>query len=300
MNTYYRFKLGDFDCACISDGDVNYPVSSYFKNVPAERAQAILREFGLPTTHVYSPYTLLFVDTGKHKVLVDTGVGLLGKQVKEMFREVDNSRLEAGIALQSLRNAGINPAEIDTVIITHAHPDHIGGNLAADGKLSFPNAQYYLSQTEWDFWFSDEQTIGVPASFVQIARTNLNPIRDRVTYVEPNAEIVPGITAIPAHGHTPGHLALSVASRGAELLHISDAVIHPVHLRHPDILLPYDILPEQTLASRRAICDRAVGSGALVFGHHFPPYPNLGHITQQGDVWRWEPVSFAERKSDIV
>ena len=173
MNTYYSFKLGAFECTCISDGDVNYPVASFFKDVPPERAQAILREFDLPTTHVYSPYTLLLVDTGEHKVLVDTGVGLVGKHVKEMFRDVDNSGLEAGIALENLRNAGIQPEAIDTVIITHAHPDHIGGNLDANGQLNVPNAQYYMWQVEWDFWFSDEQTANVPPMFVQTARTAL-------------------------------------------------------------------------------------------------------------------------------
>ena len=300
MGKYYRFKLGKFDCACISDGDVNYPVASYFKNVPPERVTAILQEFNLPTTHVYSPYTLLFVDTGSHKVLVDTGAGRLGQQIKELFREVDNSGIEAGFAVQSLREAGIQPEEIDTVIITHAHPDHIGGNLNESDELNLPNAQYYMWQSEWDFWFSDEETANTPPLFVQIARANLTPVRSRVTFIEPDREIVPGLTAIPTPGHTPGHIALSIVSNKAELLHVSDAVIHPVHLRYPDILLPYDILPEQTLASRRAICDRAVSSQALVFGHHFPPYPNLGHITQQGNVWGWEPLSLAERQSDMV
>ena len=290
MGKHYRFKLGTFDCACISDGDMNYPVASFFKAVPPERAKAILQEFDLPTTHVYSPYTLLFVDTGSHKVLVDTGAGRLGQWIKELFREVDNSGLEAGFAVQSLREAGIQPEEIDTVIITHAHPDHIGGNLDADDKLSIPNAQYYLLRTEWDFWFSDEKTVNVSPEFVQIARVNLNPIRSRVTFIEPDSEIVPGITAIPTPGHTPGHIGVSVVSNGAELLHVSDAVINPIHMKYPNILLPYDILPEQTLASKRAICNRAATSGALVFGHHFPPFPNLGHIVKSADSWAWQPI----------
>ena len=107
MTTHYAFRIGDFECMSVSDGDMNYPVAGFFKDVPLERAKAILHEFDLPTTHIYSPYTLLFVDTGDHKVLVDTGVGRVGKHVKELFREVDNSGLEAGIAMQSLRAAGI-------------------------------------------------------------------------------------------------------------------------------------------------------------------------------------------------
>jgi glyoxylase-like metal-dependent hydrolase (beta-lactamase superfamily II) len=125
---------------------------------------------------------------------------------------------------------------------------------------------------------------------VQTARANLDPIRSRVTFIEPNSEIVPGIKAIPTPGHTPGHIALSIVSDGAELLHVSDAVVNPIHLKYPEILLPYDILPEQTLTSKRAICERAVTSGALVFGHHFPPFPNLGHIVESADGWKWQPV----------
>jgi hypothetical protein len=104
MKSDYPFRLGAFTCVCISDGDVNYPVPSFFGNVSPQQAQAILHEFDLPSTHIYSPYTLLLVDTGEHRVLVDTGVGLLGKQVKALFHDVDNSGLEAGIAMQSLRS----------------------------------------------------------------------------------------------------------------------------------------------------------------------------------------------------
>lgn len=289
-STYYQFKLGAFDCACISDGDVNYPVPNFFKDISLEQARAILRSLGLPTTHIHSPYTLLYVDTGKHKVLIDTGVGQLGSKIHELFREVDNSGLEAGIALRNLHNAGIKPSDIDTVIITHAHPDHIAGNLNADGDLNFPNAHYYICQAEWDFWFSDEQTKNIPALFVETARTNLTPIGSRVTFFEPETEIVPGITAIPTPGHTPGHLALSVTSGDKELIHVSDAVINPIYLKHPDLLLPYDIDPEQAISSRKVLCERAATSNALVFGHHYPPYPNLGHIVQQGNVWGWEPL----------
>ena len=249
MSASYCFKLGDFSCACISDGGMNYPVSSMFKDTPLDRAETMLRQQQLPTTHVYTPYTLLYVDTGVHKVLVDTGIGGYTKLAKAMWPEVDNAGLKAGTTLESLQEAGIRPEDIDTVIITHAHPDHIGGNLNENGELNLPNAQYFIGQTEWDFWFSADQSANVPPSFVKIARDNLNPLREHITCIEPETAIVSGITSVAAPGHTPGQIALSIVSNGEALLHISDAVVHPIHLIYPDLLLPFDILPEQTLVS---------------------------------------------------
>jgi glyoxylase-like metal-dependent hydrolase (beta-lactamase superfamily II) len=270
---------------------MNYPVESFFMGIPLEQVEAILRDHHLPTTHVHTPYTLLYIDTGEHRVLVDTGIGQYGSLADKMFPTVDNTATRSGTLLENMRAAGINPDEVDTVIVTHAHPDHVGGNLDAAGELNFPNAQYCIGQDEWDFWFSDERTaaLHVPPPMVQIARASLEPLRDRVTLIDSGAEILPGIAAIPTPGHTPGHMALSILSDGQQLIHFSDAVIHPLHLEYPDVLLVFDMLPDQTLASKRMICDRAADEKALVFAHHFPAFPNLGHIVKHLDGWRWQP-----------
>ena len=290
MSDYFQFMIGNFSCISLSDGGSNYPIANMFKDVSSARIEQILTEFNLPTTHVYTPYTLLYIDTGSHKVLIDTGVGRYGELSIQAFTEVDNSDMSPGILLANLRKAGVDPITIDTLIITHAHADHIGGNLDKKGDLNFPNAQYFISRDEWDFWFSDEQPEGVPPLFTQIARENLSPIQDIVTFIETDTEIVPGITTISTPGHTPGHISLSISSNDEELVHVVDAVVHPIHLKYPDILLTTDILPEQTITNRRKICEYAASSGGLVFGHHFPPFPNLGHIIKQEQGWRWQPL----------
>ena len=291
MDPYFRFKLGQFACVCVSDGGMNYPVATMFHGLPVEEAETILRRHGLPTTHVYTPYTLLYVDTGRHKVLVDVGMGHYGQLMPHMLPGADNSQLQSGIALQNLELAGIKAEDVDVVFITHAHPDHIGGMLDVNGGLNLPNARYFIGRTEWEFWCADQPPASVPPFFVEIARDNLRPLRDRMTCLEPNDVIVPGLTTVATPGHTPGHMAVSMASGDQELLHMSDVAVHPIHLMYPDLLLSTDILPEQTLASRRRFCDRAASSGALVFAHHCPPFPSLGHIVRQADGWQWQPLA---------
>jgi glyoxylase-like metal-dependent hydrolase (beta-lactamase superfamily II) len=290
MNNNYPFKLGHFACVAISDGGLNYPVESFFKGVDVEQAQAVLKDAYLPTTHIYTPYTLLFIDTGAHKVLIDMGIGQSVTAARKMFPTVDNSMTPCGILLQNMRDAGLDPHEIDTVIITHAHPDHVGGAIDAEGRLNFPNARYFIWKDEWEFWFSDERAGKTAPAFVTIARTYLEPLRERVTLVDSEDDIVSGISPISTPGHTPGHICVRVASDTQVLFHLSDALIHPLHLEHPEIVPVFDLMPEQAQASKTSICNRAAEEKALVFAHHFPPFPNLGFIVRQGDGWQWQPL----------
>jgi glyoxylase-like metal-dependent hydrolase (beta-lactamase superfamily II) len=125
---------------------------------------------------------------------------------------------------------------------------------------------------------------------VGIVRHNLEPLRERLTYVDDGFEIVPGIRVITTPGHTPGHIALSVSNAGEQLLHISDVVIHPLHLERPTWVPVFDIVPEQAGISKRRIFNQAAIEMSLVFAHHFPPFPNLGHVIREGEGWRWQPI----------
>jgi glyoxylase-like metal-dependent hydrolase (beta-lactamase superfamily II) len=286
----FRFGLGEFECVSVSDGALNYPPESLFSDAPLERVEEALRHLDLPTSQVMTPYTCLYIDTGEHRVLVDTGAGDLGAHAAQVFPGLDHSTSVTGLLPENMRAAGLEPSEIDTVIITHAHPDHVGGTLEETGGLVFPNANYFISGEEWEFWTSDAAATKAPPFMVDAARRNLEPLKDRLTLVEDASEVVSGVRAIATAGHTPGHIALSVASDGERLLHVSDAVLYPLHLEHPEWTPVFDMLPEQASASKRHIFDLAAEVDALVFAHHFPPFPSVGRVRKQEQGWRWQPI----------
>ncbi len=286
----YNFKVGTFECMAVSDGTLTYtpptfppPATLLFGNAPKNHLEQTLRKYNIQLEHWtewISPYICLLVNTGEHLVLVDTGAGGLDPNT--------------GRLIQNLQLAGIAPEDIDMVILTHCHPDHIGGNTLDQGQLAFPNARYTMWKDEWDFWTSEEAEEKldehVREVLLNIARKNLPSIQNRLDLIERESEILPGIQAIAAFGHTPGHMALAISSGNEQLLYISDTVLHPIHLEQPEWCAAVDFAPDQVVATRRRILSRAATDKSLVLAFHFP-FPGLGHIVQKGENWEWRPIS---------
>jgi glyoxylase-like metal-dependent hydrolase (beta-lactamase superfamily II) len=157
------------------------------------------------------------------------------------------------------------------------------------GHLIFANAHYFIGQAEWNYWMSDAAAdSAIPMA--ALVRRNLAPLRGRITLIEHGHEIVPGMRAIATPGHTAGHMALPITAGREELLHVSDVVLFPLHLEHPDWLPVFDLSPARAAASKQSIFDYAAEQQALVFAHHFPPFPDLGHVIKQAVGWQWQPI----------
>jgi glyoxylase-like metal-dependent hydrolase (beta-lactamase superfamily II) len=281
-STTRHFNVGDLQCIAVNDGTFSYPPDWFFSNVPQEQLEGSLRDHNLPLNQVVSPYTCLVVKAGKHRVLIDTGA--------------DGLAPTTGDLLKNLKAEGITPEEITTVVLTHAHPDHIGGVLDTSGEPAFPNARYVMSRTEWDFWTSnpDLRSTGmdehVKELLVNCALKNLPLLKPRMELLEAEKEIVPGVHAIPAPGHTPGHIALVISSAKEQLLHMADTVLHPMHLEHPAWRTVFDLNQDDAATTRRRLLDRAAADSMDVLAYHFP-FPGLGHVTNRGNAWRWEAVN---------
>jgi len=282
----FPFQVGTFECIVVSDGTVAYsdPAQIFFVNAPKERLKKVLRDHNLDITkwkEYVSPYPSLLINTGQHLVLVDTGAG--------------GMEPTTGKLIPNLRAEGIEPEDIDTVILTHAHPDHIGGNIDSEGKPAFRNARYIMWKDERDFWISRPNLAALDISesgkewFIRYARDHLLPIQNQLDLADHEMEIVHGIRTVAALGHTPGHMAVSITSNNEQLLYISDAVIHPIHLEQPNWYTKYDLAPEQVITTRHLLLDRAATEKALVHAFHFP-FPGLGYVIQKEEGWRWQPI----------
>lgn len=282
----YRFNVGSFECLAVSDGTYTYhhPSPFLFANAPKKRLeQALLaHEIQMEKWEEWtSPYICLLINTGEHLVLVDTGAGGLGPNT--------------GKLIQNLEAEGVSVGDIDTIILTHGHPDHLGGNTDSKGKPAFSNARFVMWKDEWIFWTGDPDLAELKADeqikelLVTYARNNLLPIQGQIDLIDDETEIVPGIRAVAAPGHTPSHLALNISSGGQRLLVVSDAVIHPVHVEQPDWCAAVDLDPERVVDTRRRLLDIAANEKALVLAFHFP-FPGLGKVVQKGEGWQWQPI----------
>jgi len=235
-----------------------------------------------PPDSLPTPWTCLLIQTESSTVLIDTGVG--------------EGTKSGGKLLTALTNEGLSAEDIDIVILTHIHADHIGGCTREDGQLTFPNATYVMAKNEWEFWTTEASLKTAPEWIAKTSQRVLPALSDRMRVVEDQSSIVPGICVLAAPGHTFEHMAVEITSEGERLIYLADTALHPIHVEYPHWTAVVDQFPEQTVQTRLSLYERVARLKSLVLVFHFDPFPSLGYIVREEDGWRWQSIDmFSQR-----
>lgn len=277
---FYRFMLGKAEVSVVSDGPLPLgDPGENFLGVSKDTVYGMLKSNFLPEKNVVLEQNIPIVNFGDRLVIFDTGMGF-----SKLFGPT-TGRLQ-----KSMQEAGIKPEDVDAVVCSHAHIDHIGGICTADGKPIFPNAQIYISQADFDFW-TDEGKLGSPLkTFVEHARANLMPVRDRIVFFKDQQEFLPGIQAMAAPGHTVGHHIFQVASDGKSFAFLGDLTHHAILLtENPRLEFAYDTDPKQAVQSRVKLLTMLAEKQIPVMSYHFA-WPGFGNLGKAGDGFRYYPA----------
>jgi glyoxylase-like metal-dependent hydrolase (beta-lactamase superfamily II) len=282
---YYRMMIGQFEVTALYDGYVSLD-SKLLKNIPEAEVQNLLARMFVSTPKMQTAINAYLINTGANLVLVDAGAA-------NLFGPT------SGSLLQNLKAAGYDPSQVDTVLITHMHRDHIGGLLTAEGKPIFTKATIYVAKKDSDFFLSTANEDSVPADkkrFFTMARTVAAPYLALGTWktFEEGGLSVPGIKAIPIPGHTPGHTAYEVRS-GEQTLLIWGDVVHSmaVQFSNPDVSIEFDINQQQAIGERKALFKQVASHKTLVAGAHLP-FPGIGRVRADAEnMYTWIPVVFS-------
>jgi glyoxylase-like metal-dependent hydrolase (beta-lactamase superfamily II) len=269
---YYRFPVGDFQATIVSDGPLPLgEPSGTFKGVTKEEIAKALADNFLPADNVVLEQNNLVLNTGSRLVLFDSGMG-----TSKLFGPT------TGRLLNSLTDARIDPAKIDDVICTHAHIDHIGGLASATGKRYFPNATIHISKADFEFWTDETKLSGDLKAFVVHARQNLLPYKNRIKFVEDGKDVIPGVQAMAAPGHTVGHHIYIIKSGAASLVFLGDITHHQILLTEkPKTEFAYDTDPKQAVQTRLKVFDMLASQKLPFVAYHFP-WPGIGHLGRTG------------------
>lgn len=279
---HYHFEIGDIKATIIGDGQALFPAYPlYAVNASKDEVEKTLIRYFLPEDLYRLQCNCLYLEIGDKKVLIDTGAG-------------DSLGPDLGRLNLNLKRVRIEGAQITDVLLTHCHLDHIGG-LMNNGEVSFPNAVIHLSQMEWDFWSKTEMDLSsMPIesdfrkNFKKAAIENLHPLKVRVRPFRFGEEVIPGIQAIDARGHSPGHTNYLIQSADTSLLHVGDVFHHPAFdLAHPDWATAFDQNAKQAYQTRRRILDMASEERTPIFSYHMP-FPAMGYVYQKGNVYGWQ------------
>jgi glyoxylase-like metal-dependent hydrolase (beta-lactamase superfamily II) len=265
--TYHSFNIGAIRCVVVPDGGQKMPLSELAEMFPLDPdIQAGIQALSEPQDFFMN---CLLIESDGQRILIDSGVGSLDPEHTPQL-------------LANLREAGVTPDDITTVVITHGHGDHMGGGVDAAGQRVFSKARYLITRLDWDHWTG-------PA-LRPFSERCLLPLRDHITLIEPDFVIAPGVRTLPALGHTPGHIGIVVESQGEKLMDVADAMHHPIQVAHPDWSPHFDSDPGVAAQVRRALLAQAAADSCRVLAYHFG-FPGLGIIRADGDGFIWDVVN---------
>ena len=277
---FYRFQLGTIEATVVSDGPLSIgDPKNTFRGPTAEQIGRMMTDHFLPTDNVVLDQNALVINTGDKLAVFETGMSSV-KRNDAMGRLVT-----------SIKQAGIDPNDIDAVIPTHAHIDHIGGIMAQDGSRNFPNAQIYISQADLEFW-TDDKRLGTPAEGSALAaKKNLLPNRDRIVFYKDGQDVIPGVQAMHTPGHTVGHTCFVINSGGKSLFLTGDLMHHVILIEQPRMEVAFDTDPGQGIQTRIRVMDMLSTQQMMALVYHLP-WPGLGHFAKQGDGFQFvaEPM----------
>jgi len=268
---FARVKLGSYDVTTLLDGQATRgDIQTIFgMNVSEEEFKKVSAEYLIPADKAQFFFTPTVVNTGNELVLFDTGLG------------------ENGNITGALADAGYTPDQVDIVVITHMHPDHIGG-LIVDGKPTFPNARYVTGSTEYDFWNTQDPESRIPALMAK----KVKPLAEQFTFIKGGDSVASGITAMETFGHTPGHMAYRIESDGEQLVLFADLANHYVwSLGYPDWEVRFDMDKAAAAATRRRVLDMLATDKIPFVGYHMP-FPATGYVETRGSGFKYVPTSY--------
>jgi glyoxylase-like metal-dependent hydrolase (beta-lactamase superfamily II) len=280
---WYRMMLGDFEVTALSDGTVALPVDKLLAGITPAKVDATLKSNYLKSP-VESSVNCFLINTGTKLVLIDAGAGnLFGPTLGKM--------------LANLKASGYQPEQVDEIYITHMHPDHVG-DLAANGKMAFPNATVRAAKAEADQWLTPANKDKAPDAmkpFFDGAMSSINPYATAGKFkpIEADGELVPGIRAVSAPGHTNGHTIYEVESKGQKLVVIGD-LIHVAAVQFPDpsVTIQFDTDSKKAAAARKKVFADAAKQGYFLAIAHVS-FPGIGQLRTDGAGYRWLPVNYS-------
>ena len=278
---FRRMKVGGVEVISVIDGITRRPLGAEFvTNAPLEQVKALLASQNLPTDYIDVPYTPFVAVMGGRRVLFDSGFA-------------DNGPVNTGKLVEHLNNAGLKAEDIDTVVLSHYHGDHISGLRNKAGALTFPKAKIHVPAPEHAFWMSDERMNAAPpamrGAFMNVRRMLASLPADQLVQFQPGTEVLPGIQSVAAHGHTPGHTLFTIKSEGQTFAYLGDLTNVPqLFARAPEWSVVFDMNPEMARATRRQMFDMVVREKMIAGGFHFP-FPAFGTVEVSGSGYQFKP-----------